>query len=70
VTQEQSEENIMEERFIDIVCTNLPGPGDDCVFIEAENSDGEAVRLGEWVQRDDGTFALRFRASDVKRVAG
>lgn len=31
-------------------------------FIEVENSDGASIRCGEWVERPDGYWELRFRA--------
>lgn len=31
-------------------------------FVEVENMEGEGVRLGEYVIRDDGFHAIRFKA--------
>jgi hypothetical protein len=39
-----------------------PGPGDECVFIEAEDASGQSVRAGDWVARDDGLWELRLYA--------
>lgn len=29
-------------------------------FVEVENQDGESIRFGEWVHRDDGYWVLRI----------
>ena len=45
---------------IDIVFTAPPGPGNECVFVEAEDAAGKSIRIGEWVTRQDGSTALRI----------
>lgn len=36
-------------------------PGHDMPrFVEIENADGHSVKAGEWLQRPDGFWALRF----------
>jgi hypothetical protein len=45
---------------LDIVFDGPPGP-DGPRLIEVENADRHGVRVGEWVQRDDGLWALRLR---------
>lgn len=40
------------------VCSALPGPGNECVFVELETPDGNGSGLGEWVTRPDGLVAL------------
>ena len=40
------------------VCTDFPGPGDECVFVECEDGGGHGVNAGEWVRRPDGLVAL------------
>lgn len=49
-------------RVIDIVFAGPPGPGNECVFVEVENEDGESLVVGEWVTRPDGFVALRLKA--------
>jgi hypothetical protein len=49
----------MTQRYLDIVFTDFPGPGDECVFVEVER-DGRSVIIGEWIKRDDGLVALRI----------
>ena len=40
------------------VCTDFPGPGAECVFVECEDSTGRSINAGEWVRRPDGLAAL------------
>ena len=48
--------------FTDIVFDDPPGPV--CGrFIEVEDEHGASIRFGEWVQRDDGLWALRLPAN-------
>ena len=42
------------------VCTDLPGPADECVFVEVEDEHGAGLRLGEWEKSDDGFARLWF----------
>lgn len=49
----------MPEKYVDIVFTSFPAPS-GCEFVEVEDRMGKAIRLGEWVDRGDGTFALRI----------
>lgn len=47
-------------RMVDIVFDGpptMPAPS----FVEVENMQGESIRVGEWVQRPDGYWALRLR---------
>jgi hypothetical protein len=46
-------------RQVDIVFNGAPGP-DSGRFIEVEDMAGRSVRVGDWVQRDDGYWALRL----------
>ena len=41
-----------------LVFTALPGPGDECVFVEAEDASGRSIKCGEWRERDDGLVEL------------
>ena len=51
--------------MIDIVFDGPPGP-EGGRFVEVENAQGRSFRLGEWVKRADGYWALRFCAEDVR----
>lgn len=53
--------------YVDIV---FDGPADHEAgrFVEVEQADGSGVKLGNWVQRDDGYWALRVTREDVERV--
>jgi hypothetical protein len=46
-------------RFVDIVHTAPPGGDSSSSFVEVEDEDGRSMKLGEWVERQDGTWALR-----------
>jgi hypothetical protein len=50
--------DVMEEPFLDFVFDGPPGP-EGGRFVEVENDRGESVRIGEWLQRDDGYWVLR-----------
>jgi hypothetical protein len=45
--------------FVDIIFDRPPGP-DSPRLVEIEDADGRSVSFGEWVQRDDGHWALRI----------
>lgn len=59
----------MEDKddYIDIVFDNGPGPTGGS-FVETEKSDRSSVRLGTWIRRDDGFWALRVTKSDFQKV--
>jgi hypothetical protein len=46
-------------KLVDIVFDGGPGPESPKSFVEVE-IDGKSIRLGEWVSRSDGLWALRF----------
>lgn len=46
---------------IDVVFDGAPGP-EGGRFIEVERLDGTSLKVGEWVARPDGRWALRLRA--------
>lgn len=52
---------------IDIVFDGPPGP-DAGAFVEVEDMRGKSLSAGEWIDRGDGTWALRLRA-EVERPA-
>lgn len=45
--------------YIDIVFAGPPGPVGPC-FVDVENSQGQSISFGKWVQRPDGFWALRI----------
>jgi len=64
--------------YIDIVFDGPPGP-DGGRFVEVENDCGRSIRVGEWIERQDGFWALRIPAHNnaeampldqAKRLAG
>lgn len=48
---------------VDIVFDGPHGP-DGPRFVEVENVNGQSIKFGEWVKRDDGYTVLRFRNPD------
>jgi len=50
---------------LNFVCTALPGPGNECAFVELENEAGESLGHGEWRNREDGLFELHIAAPKV-----
>ena len=52
---------------IDIVFDGPPGP-ESGRFVEVER-DGKSIRLGEWVQRRDGLWALRIPDPESRQRA-
>jgi len=50
----------MSGKFIDIVFDGPPAP-ESGRFIEVEDEQGRSINAGEWIQRDDGYWALRIR---------
>lgn len=48
-----------ETTTIDIVFDGPPGP-ESGRFIETETVDGHGIGVGEWIDRGDGTWALRL----------
>jgi hypothetical protein len=55
--------------YIDVLFDRHPAtPSGECRFIEVENNKGESIRAGEWVEREDGMWALRIPSME-QRVA-
>ncbi len=48
--------------FLDIVFDGPPSH-ESGRFVEVEDANGRSIRAGEWLQRKDGYWALRIRAS-------
>ncbi len=49
--------------FIDIVFDGPPGPQSGH-FVEVEDMQGKSIRVGEWIERNDGMWALRMDAPE------
>lgn len=54
----QSEQGRVPEA-VNVVFDGPPGPNPPH-FVEVETDDGRSVRVGEWIERDDGMWALRI----------
>lgn len=50
-------------RTIDVVFDGPPSH-ESGRFVEVEDESGKSVNCGEWVERDDGYWALRIPVSD------
>ena len=52
---------------INVVFTGPPGhiSGE---FVEVETDDGKSVGVGEWLERADGMWSLRFAAADFDKL--
>lgn len=53
-------ENQQVSKFVDIVFDGPPSH-EAGRFVEVENEQGHSIRFGEWLQRDDGFWALRIQ---------
>jgi hypothetical protein len=50
---------------IHVVFDGPPGP-DGAMFVEVEDTRGNGIDAGEWVERDDGLWALEFDVIDTR----
>ena len=57
----------MPTKAIDIVFDGPPGP-EGPRFVEVEYHQRYAVWIGEWIDRGDGYWALRFTAEDLDKL--
>lgn len=48
---------------VNIVFDGPPGP-EAGRFVEVETDDGKGVDVGQWIDRGDGTWALRIEKGD------
>lgn len=55
---------ISDEPILTFVNIIFDGPPSHVAprFIETETDDGAGIGLGEWIDRGDGTWSLRFQA--------
>ena len=51
--------------YLQIVFDGPPGPKGGR-FVEVEDANGCSVRLGEWIEREDGYWVLMFDRDDVE----
>lgn len=59
-----------DQKYIDIVFDGPPAH-ESGRFIEVENAAGASIRVGEWVEREDGYWVLRIpsRAAILEEAA-
>lgn len=51
--------------YVDIVFTGPPGAEPPFpVFVEVEDPKGRSIKLGEWLEREDGYWVLRIRKEE------
>jgi hypothetical protein len=51
-------------KTVDVVFDGPPGP-ESGSFIEVEDQTGASIRVGQWIERDDGYWVLRLDIADV-----
>lgn len=56
----------MSDTYIDIVFDGPPAH-ESGRFIEVENPEGASIRVGEWIEREDGFWALRIPQESVQK---
>lgn len=49
----------MKTEYINIVMDAPPGAKDSC-FVEVETDDGKSINAGEWIEQENGFWALRI----------
>lgn len=52
------------EIYVDIVFDGPPSH-ESGRFVEAEDNSGRSVKVGEWIDRGNGLWALRIRDTDI-----
>lgn len=50
--------------YIDVVFDGPPSH-ESGRFVEVEDPTGRSVKVGEWINRDDGFWALRIKANAI-----
>lgn len=54
-------------RYVDVVFDGPPSHKSGR-FVEVENSSGQSVKIGEWIDRGNGLWLLRIRDEDIRRL--
>jgi hypothetical protein len=54
-------------KYTDIVFDGPPGH-DSGRFVEVEDGTGKSINIGEWIEREDGLWALRLTEGDTKII--
>jgi hypothetical protein len=62
MAMESNQENANRNAYFNVVFDGPPGP-EAPRFVEVEDERGKSMNFGEWVQRPDGYWALRFPRS-------
>jgi hypothetical protein len=52
-------DDFMNEKAISIIFDGPPGP-EPVRFVDVETDAGKSIKIGEWLKRDDGFWALRI----------
>lgn len=47
------------ENYIDVLFDGPPGP-ESGRFVEVNDPEGKSINAGDWIQREDGLWALRI----------
>ena len=55
--------------YVDVVFDGPPGP-ESGRFVEVEDATGKSISFGEWVERDDGFWALRIAVREDELSGG
>lgn len=50
--------------YLDILFSKRPTEGGE--FVEVENEEGRSVNVGEWLQREEGLWALRIFRGELR----
>lgn len=64
MTENNARDGETKAPFIDVVFDGPPGPVAGR-FVEVEDASGSSIRVGEWIERPDGNWALRLRAGEL-----
>jgi len=54
-------------KYLDIVFDGPPRP-EPGGFVEVEDVNGNSIRVGEWIEREDGKWVLRITHEEFARV--
>lgn len=55
------------EIYIDIVFDGPPSH-ESGRFVEVETNSGQSVKIGEWIDRGDGYWALRIHSTNIDDI--